>query len=94
MSLVRKVLVCFMMFALFFPFISPINKSFAASTSDGLTPMTDSLAIQMENGETVISDKVSPDLVSAKDGYIMKLSSQRLQNQQLQQKQLIMQQPK
>src|SRR3954465_15008227 len=69
MSLVRKVLICFIIFALFFSFISPIKKSLAASTSNGLTPMTDPLAIQMENGKTVIWDKVSPNLLSAKAKY-------------------------
>ena len=69
MSLVRKVLVNFMILTLIFSLMSPVQKSLAASTSNGLSNMTDPLAIQMENGKTLIWNNVHPTLLSAKAKY-------------------------
>jgi hypothetical protein len=50
-------------------FIPMQEKAFAASSCPGISPLTDPLAIKMENGQTLIWDKVNPNLLSAKVKY-------------------------
>ncbi|WP_426449655.1 peptidoglycan-binding protein [Paenibacillus sp. S-38] len=49
---------------------SPAQTASAATCSDVLTPMTDPLALKMENGQTVIWEGVKPELIAARDRYV------------------------
>ncbi|MCZ8521017.1 MULTISPECIES: peptidoglycan-binding protein [Paenibacillus] len=51
-------------------FAAPLPTARAATCADVLTPMTDPLAIKMENGQTLIWDNVKPELITARDRYI------------------------
>ncbi|WP_159887831.1 peptidoglycan-binding protein [Paenibacillus puerhi] len=48
---------------------APSPTAQAATCADVLSPMTDPLAIKMENGQTVIWEGVDPQLITARDTY-------------------------
>lgn len=74
MRFIAKILVYVMVFALIFPMIIPSEKALAA-TCKGITPLTDPVALRMEQGEMIIWENVHPNLLSAKLKYETLLKS-------------------
>ncbi|WP_144548198.1 SH3 domain-containing protein [Bacillus sp. X1(2014)] len=63
-----KIFIHVMVLALIFPLIIPSEKVLAA-TCKGITPITDPVALRMDQGEMVIWENVHPNLLSAKIKY-------------------------
>jgi hypothetical protein len=74
MRFIAKIILCVMVFALIFPMIIPSEKAFAA-TCKGITPLTDPVALRMDQGEMIIWENVHPNLLSAKIKYEKLLKS-------------------
>ncbi|WP_051633776.1 hypothetical protein [Bacillus sp. UNC41MFS5] len=68
MRFLVKIFIYVMILALVFPMIIPNGKVLAA-TCKGLTPLTDPVALRMDQGEMVIWENVHPNLLSAKIKY-------------------------
>ena len=68
MKFIVKITVIIVVLGLYFPLIIPAEKALGA-TCKGITPLTDPLAIRMDNGEMVIWENVHPKLLSAKINY-------------------------
>ncbi|MGG1396537.1 SH3 domain-containing protein [Bacillus salipaludis] len=71
MDLSKRLLLCFSTIIITLPITNSHKEVQAATaaTCKGITPLTDPLAIKMENGETVIWDHVHPNLLLAKEKY-------------------------
>lgn len=63
-----KIFIYTMILALVFPLIIP-NEKVLAATCKGLTPLTDPVALRMDQGEMVIWENIHPNLLSAKIKY-------------------------
>ena len=68
MKFLIKIFIYIMILALVFPLINPSDKVLAA-TCKGLTPLSDPVALRMDQGEMVIWENVHPNLLSAKISY-------------------------
>jgi hypothetical protein len=68
MRFIVKIILFVMVFALIFPMIIPGEKALAA-TCKGITPLTDPVALRMDQGERIIWENVHPNLLSAKIKY-------------------------
>ncbi|MFD0826966.1 SH3 domain-containing protein [Neobacillus sp. M.A.Huq-85] len=71
MDLSKRLLLCFSTIIMTLPITNSHKEvqAVSAATCKGITPLTDPLAIKMENGETVIWEHVHPNLLLAKEKY-------------------------
>ncbi|MED1468564.1 SH3 domain-containing protein [Bacillus salipaludis] len=71
MDLSKRLLLCFSTIIITLPITNSHKEvqAVSAATCKGITPLTDPLAIKMENGETVIWEHVHPNLLAAKEKY-------------------------
>jgi hypothetical protein len=74
MKFIVKINLFVMVFALIFSMIIPSEKAFAG-TCKGITPLTDPVALRMDQGEMIIWENVHPNLLSAKIKYEKLLKS-------------------
>jgi uncharacterized protein YgiM (DUF1202 family) len=69
MNIMKKTLIKFSILCILAPAIPIYDKASAQDNCPGVPPLTDPLAIRMENGDTLIWDKVDKGLIAAKIKY-------------------------
>lgn len=68
MKFLVKIIYYVIVLGILFPLIIPSGKALAA-TCKGITPLTDPVAIRMDQGEMIIWENIHPNLLSAKIKY-------------------------